>query len=125
MIKLIPGGGQGRVHIASNIEYLDFIKTNVGETFLDYLHISANNGIFSGNATISGYATIAGNVGVGTLNPDEKFEVEFGDASKDVEIGVGTTDGDITFITLRSPNGTKYYVTVDDIGTLVASTSKP
>jgi hypothetical protein len=69
MIKLIPGGGQGRVYIASSIDYLDFIKTDANETFLAYLDISAKNGNFSGNATISG------NVGIGTLNPDGALDV--------------------------------------------------
>jgi hypothetical protein len=69
--------------------------------------------------------TGAGGVGVGTASPDEKFEVEFGDSSKDVEIGQGSTDTDVTFITLRSPNGTKFYITVNDSGTLSASTTKP
>jgi len=66
-----------------------------------------------------------GDVGVGTLTPDEKFEVEFGTSSVDVEIGRGTSNSNVTFITLRSPDGTKYYVTVDDAGNLVTSTTKP
>ncbi len=66
-----------------------------------------------------------GSVGIGTTSPDEKFEVEFGDSDKDVEIGVGTTDPDVTFITLRSPNGTKYYITVDGTGSLTTSSTKP
>ena len=65
-----------------------------------------------------------GNVGIGTTSPDEKFEVEFS-ANVDVEIGQGATDTDVTFLTLRSPNGTKYYVTVNDSGSLSASSTKP
>ncbi len=67
----------------------------------------------------------SGYVGIGTAAPDEKFEVEFGSTSKDIELGVGTTDPDVTFVTLRSPNGTKYYITVNDSGTFTSSTSKP
>ena len=77
------------------------------------------------NGTTRVKVTRAGRVGIGTTTPDEKFEVEFGNANKDVEIGVGTTDTDVTFITLRSPNGTKFYVTVSDAGILSASTTKP
>lgn len=82
----------------------------------DFLHINNlnNSGIFP-----------TGNVGIGTTSPGEKFEVEFGDTDKDVEIGVGTTDGDVTFFTMRNPDGTKYYITVDDSGNLNASTTKP
>ena len=65
-----------------------------------------------------------GNVGVGTRQASEKFEVEF-DEDTEVQIGQGISDEDITFITLRSPNGTKYYITVNDAGTLITSTSKP
>lgn len=66
-----------------------------------------------------------GNVGINTTTPDEKFEIEFGSTNKDVEIGIGTTDPDVTFITLRNPNGTKYYVTVANDGTISTSTTKP
>jgi len=68
---------------------------------------------------------VNGDLGVGTMGPDEKFEVEFGDANKDVEIGVGESDPDVTFITLRSPNGTKFYITVNDFGNLVTTTTHP
>ncbi len=68
---------------------------------------------------------MTGNLAIGTTTPDEKFEIEFGSVYKDIEMGVGTTDPDVTFITLRSPNGTKYYITVDDAGTMTTSTTKP
>lgn len=67
----------------------------------------------------------SGNVGINTTTPDEKFEIQFGDSNKDFEIGVGTTDTDITFFTLRSPDGTKHYVTVASDGSLISSTTKP
>lgn len=66
-----------------------------------------------------------GKVGIGTETPDEKVEIEFGTVNQDIEFGVGTTDTDVTFMTLRSPNGTKYYLTVNDAGFFTASTTKP
>jgi hypothetical protein len=69
--------------------------------------------------------TQSGDVGIGTASPDEKVDIEFGNTDVDVEIGRGTTDTDVTFLTLRSPDGTKFYVTVDDSGALSASTTKP
>jgi hypothetical protein len=68
--------------------------------------------------------TVDGKVGIGTATPDEMFEIEFA-PGVDVEIGRGTIDPDVTFIALRSPDGTKYYITVNDLGDLVASTDKP
>jgi hypothetical protein len=65
-----------------------------------------------------------GKVGIGTETPDEPFEIEFG-PDIDVEFGQGTTNPNVTFIALRSPNGTKYYITVDDAGNLTASTTRP
>ena len=66
-----------------------------------------------------------GYLGVGTTTPDEKFEVEWEGTGVDVEIGRGTTDTDITFIALRSPDGTKFYIEVNDAGAISASTTKP
>lgn len=66
-----------------------------------------------------------GNVGIGTTSPDEKFEVEWVADGTDVEIGRGTTDTDVTFLTLRSSSGTKYYIVVSDTGALSATTTKP
>lgn len=65
-----------------------------------------------------------GKIGIGTASPGEKFVVEFSQGV-DVEIGQGTTDPDVTFIALRSPDGTKYYVTVDNSGNLSASATHP
>jgi len=80
----------------------------------------SHNNIYQGGLSVMG-----GNVGIGTTSPDEKFEVEWIADGTDVEIGRGTTDIDVTFLTLRSPNGTKYYITVSDAGALSASTTKP
>ncbi len=65
-----------------------------------------------------------GKVGIGTATPGEKFVIEFA-PGVDIEIGQGTADPDVTFIALRSPDGTRYYITVDDAGNLVASTIHP
>lgn len=65
-----------------------------------------------------------GKIGIGTASPGEKFVVEF-TPGVDVEIGQGTTDPNVTFIALRSPDGTKYYVTADDSGNLSASATHP
>ncbi len=43
----------------------------------------------------------------------------------DVVIGRGTTDTDITYISLRSANGTKFYLYPDDSGALILSTTAP
>lgn len=43
----------------------------------------------------------------------------------DVVIGRGTTDTDITYIALRSANGTKFYIYPDDSGALTTSTTAP
>ena len=88
-----------------------------GKTELNAL---SHNNIYQGGLSVMG-----GNVGIGTTSPDEKFEVEWIADGTDVEIGRGTTDIDVTFLTLRSPNGTKYYITVSDAGALSASTTKP
>jgi len=88
-----------------------------GKTELNAL---SHNNIYQGGLSVMG-----GNVGIGTTGPDEKFEVEWIADGTDVEIGRGTTDTDVTFLTLRSPNGTKYYITVSDVGALSASTTKP
>lgn len=69
--------------------------------------------------------TDTGSVGIGTSTPDEKFEVEFVSGGTDIELGRGATDQDVTFITLRSPNGTKYYLYPNDAGALVLTTTKP
>lgn len=66
-----------------------------------------------------------GNVGVGTTTPDERLEVEWVLGGTDAEIGRGATDQDVTFVALRSPNGTKYYLYPNDAGVLVVTTTKP
>jgi len=81
----------------------------------------------------SGFSDIAvgnliayGNVGIGTTSPDEKFEVEWVSGGTDVEVGRGTTDTDITFITLRNASGTKYYIYPNAAGNgLTVTATKP
>lgn len=67
----------------------------------------------------------AGNVGIGTTTPDDKLEIEW-DTNVDAEFGRGTTDTDITFLTLRNAVGTKCYIYPDVAGTgIVVTTTHP
>lgn len=66
-----------------------------------------------------------GKVGIGTDTPDEKFEVEFGNENIDFEVGQGTTSTSTTFLAVRNPDGTKYYIYVNGSGSITTSTSKP
>lgn len=66
----------------------------------------------------------SGFVGIGTTEPSELLDLEFAQ-DVEIELGQGASDTDVTFITLRSPNGTKYYLTVADNGSVTASTTKP
>jgi len=43
MIKMIPGGSQGRVSISSSVNYLDFSLTDSSESFVDYLDLTAKS----------------------------------------------------------------------------------
>ena len=61
------------------------------------------------NGTWSAIST-NGNPGIGTMSPDEKFEVEWVTDGTDAEIGKGTSDIDVTFLALRSPNPTKWHI---------------
>jgi hypothetical protein len=83
------------------------------------------NGASSGTRSDAVVVLKNGNTGIGTATPDEKLEVEFSSSEVDIELGQGTTDSDVTFLTLRSPNGTKYYITVSDAGVFTSSTTKP
>ena len=55
---------------------------------------------------------LKGNVGIGTTSPASKLEVDSGDIEID--------DSDRGLI-LRSPNGTRYRVQVDDSGNLTTT----
>jgi len=68
---------------------------------------------------------VRGDLGVGTSSPAEKVSV-FWDANVDAEIGRGTNNTNITFLSLRNANGTKCYIYPDPTGTtLMVSTTKP
>ena len=65
-----------------------------------------------------------GRTGLGTISPDSAFEVEFNQVI-DIETGRGTTDPNRTFFTLRSPNGSKFHIQVDNSGNLSGATTVP
>jgi len=68
---------------------------------------------------------VNGDVGIGTQTPNEKLHV-FWDTNVDAELGRGTGDPDITFLSLRNANGTKIYIYPDAAGTgLVVTTTHP
>jgi hypothetical protein len=43
MIKMIPGGSQGRVYIASSVSLLDFLQTDSSDSYEDYLTLTAKS----------------------------------------------------------------------------------
>ena len=61
-------------------------------------------------------------VGIGTATPADLFHMEFA-TNKDVRAGLGS-DGS-TYTTLRSPDGTLWYITVNNSGVVSASATKP
>nr|MBN2277965.1 hypothetical protein [candidate division Zixibacteria bacterium] len=68
---------------------------------------------------------VRGDLGVGTAAPAEKVQV-FWANNVDAEVGRGTTNTSITFLSLRNANGTKCYIYPDPTGTvLMVSTTKP
>jgi len=83
----------------------------------------------SDSLILGGTGDDAVSVGIGTTTPDRTFEIEMsstGDVSTvDVEIGQGVTDPDVTFIKLRSPDGSEWYVFPNNAGTLVCTTTEP
>jgi hypothetical protein len=91
---------------------------------LTYGNPAADTVIEGGTITVDGPTTFVEAVGIGTTNPVEKFEVQW-DAAVDVMIGRATNDTDQTFISLRSPDGTQWYITANDTGTVSAVTTKP
>ena len=108
---------------------VDVVKVEDGtgtgaEGTLTYGNPSADTVIEGGMITVDGPATFVDAVGIGTTNPVEKFEVQW-DAAVDVMIGRATNDTDQTFISLRSADGTQWYITANDTGTVSAVTTKP
>jgi hypothetical protein len=65
-----------------------------------------------------------GRAGIGTISPDNTFEVEFA-PTVDAEMGRGTADPDLTFFSLRSPNGSQFHIQVDNGGNLSGSPIVP
>lgn len=68
-----------------------------------------------------------GDVGIGTDDPDERFEIEWS-TNIDAEIGkgTGTVDPDITFIALRNADGEKCYIYPNAAqNAIIVSATKP
>ena len=107
---------------AGQVGYIEWREP--GDTAIGYMGYGDGSHLGLNLQDSTPFAIIGGDVGIGTTSPDEKFEVEFG-ANTDVEIGVGATATNQTFIKLRSPDGTEYWVTVADGGTLSILPSKP
>ena len=102
-------------------------KTGYNETGSDKLYIDNSDtatpligGDFAANEIY-----LNGSVGVGTESSDDKFEIEFGSDNIDVEFGRGVTSTDATFLAVRNSAGTKYYISVDNSGNILVSTTKP
>jgi hypothetical protein len=116
----------GNIFTSGTAPYVHWQDTTTDEA--DWtLSADADDFIFTSNEVGEAMRILGdtGYIGVGTATPDEKFEVEWAGTGVDVEIGRGTTDTDQTFITLRSPDGTKFYIEVNDAGAISASTTKP
>lgn len=79
-----------------------------------------NNAINIGNVFYS-FAD-GDSVGIGTATPADLFHMEFA-TNKDVRAGLGS-DGS-TYTTLRSPDGSLWYITVNNSGVISASATKP
>jgi hypothetical protein len=72
--------------------------------------------------------TVDGKTGIGTATPDEAFEIEFAATETDavdVEMGQGADLPTVTFVNLRSPNKSQFFITVDDSGNLTTLSVKP
>lgn len=65
-----------------------------------------------------------GKAGIGTISPDETFEIEF-KPETDVEMAQGETNTAQSVISLRSSNGSKFFINVDNSGNLSGSSVKP
>jgi len=69
-----------------------------------------------------------GRVGINTTTPGETFDIEFEAADADtvdVEMGQAAIEPSSTFISLRSPNASQFFIRVDNSGNLTTSSVKP
>jgi hypothetical protein len=76
MIKMIPGNSQGRVYVSSSVDYIDFLKTDSLESYLDYMTISAKNGFFSGYLDVNQNGIFDGKVSIGTTSTTNILTVQ-------------------------------------------------
>jgi hypothetical protein len=76
------------------------------------------------NTTTIGNTSTTDTYLLGKLNLTKNINTTFA-TGVTAEIGRGTTDTDITYLSLRSANGTLYYLYPDDSGALILSTTKP
>ena len=76
MIKMIPGNFQGRVYVSSSVDYIDFLKTDSLENYLDYMTISAKNGFFSGYLDVNQNGIFNGKVSIGTTSTTNILTVQ-------------------------------------------------
>lgn len=127
----IYGGNKQRVNIASTNDLAGILINGNKPDNNWSIHNSQDSGDlrFFGTSGAYGNGTRMilkenGDIGIGTAVPQEKLHIEF-DNGADILLGQGDSDPDNTFIALRSPNGTRYYITVDNFGALVTSTNKP
>ena len=84
------------------------------------LPANSSNAINIGNVFYS--FSSGDSVGIGTATPADLFHMEFA-TNKDVRAGLGS-DGS-TYTTLRSPDGSLWYITVNNSGVISASATKP
>jgi hypothetical protein len=114
------GGGNfgiGTTSPAVKLDVVGSIRVSSGEAYKsagDLYLDAANNAstYFRDGSTVNAVITNTGNVGIGTTSPASKLTITDGDA----EI-TNSANG----VILKSPNGTRYRITVNDSGVLTTT----